>query len=377
MVMWPDSSGSRKASSAARGNSGSSSRNSTPLCASEISPGLGGEPPPTSATALAEWCGAQVGRKPHWASEKRPARLAMAALCSASGALMGGSRPAKRCASMDLPVPGGPDMSRLWPPAAAISSARLAAAWPFTSARSGYWGAAAGVAPASLAQPLAASEAGGGAPSGRNCATTSSKWRARYTSMPGASAASSALPGGSTRRTRAASFVCAACRAAAVASAPRTGRSSPESDSSPANSQPASLRPSIWPLAARMPSAMGRSKRPESLGKSAGARLTVMRWLCGNCRPLLSKALRTRSRASFTSTSARPTSVNAGRPLARCASTATAGAASPIRARPCTRLNPMLGSLPFFAGLFDYENNSCPGLFHGRKRLKRPPETQH
>ena len=56
---------------------------------------------------------------------------------------------------------------------------------------------------------------------------------------------------------------------------------------------------------------------------------------------------------------------------------ATAGAASPIRARPCTRLNPMLGSLLFFAGLFDYENNSCPGLFHGRKRLKRPPETQH
>ena len=150
-------------------------------------------------------------------------------------------------------------------------------------------------------------------------------------------------------------------QAAAVASAPRTGRSSPESDSSPANSQPASLRPSIWPLAARMPSAMGRSKRPESLGKSAGARLTVMRWLCGNCRPLLSKALRTRSRASFTSTSARPTSVKAGRPLAKCASTATAGAASPIRARPCTRLNPMLGSLPFFAGLFDYENNSCPG----------------
>jgi hypothetical protein len=39
MVMRPVSSGSRKASSAARGNSGSSSRNSTPWCASEISPG--------------------------------------------------------------------------------------------------------------------------------------------------------------------------------------------------------------------------------------------------------------------------------------------------------------------------------------------------
>ena len=52
MVTVPLSSGWRKASSAARGNSGSSSRNSTPWCAREISPGRGGEPPPTSAIAL-------------------------------------------------------------------------------------------------------------------------------------------------------------------------------------------------------------------------------------------------------------------------------------------------------------------------------------
>src|SRR3990167_3251442 len=42
---------------------------------------------------------------------------------------------------------------------------------------------------------------------------------------------------------------------------------------------------SIWPLAARMPSAICRSNRPESLGRSAGARLTVMRLLCGNSSP--------------------------------------------------------------------------------------------
>ena len=51
--------------------------------------------------------------------------------------VIGGSSPAKRCASIDLPEPGGPTISRLWPPAAAISSARLAPAWPLTSARSG------------------------------------------------------------------------------------------------------------------------------------------------------------------------------------------------------------------------------------------------
>ena len=38
---------------------------------------------------------------------------------------------------MDLPAPGGPTMAMLWPPAAAISRARLAFSWPFTSAKSG------------------------------------------------------------------------------------------------------------------------------------------------------------------------------------------------------------------------------------------------
>jgi hypothetical protein len=32
-------------------NSGSSSKNNIPICANEISPGLGCEPPPTNATA--------------------------------------------------------------------------------------------------------------------------------------------------------------------------------------------------------------------------------------------------------------------------------------------------------------------------------------
>jgi site-specific DNA recombinase len=53
IVMRPVSNGSRSASSARRGISGSSSRKSTPPSANEISPGRGGEPPPTSAAALA------------------------------------------------------------------------------------------------------------------------------------------------------------------------------------------------------------------------------------------------------------------------------------------------------------------------------------
>ena len=58
-------------------------------------------------------------------------------ISSASRASSGGSSAGSRCASMDLPAPGGPIISRLWPPAAAISSARLADSWPFTSRKSG------------------------------------------------------------------------------------------------------------------------------------------------------------------------------------------------------------------------------------------------
>jgi len=50
IVTERSSSGSRSASIAWRANSGISSRNSTPLWASEISPGRGTAPPPTSAT---------------------------------------------------------------------------------------------------------------------------------------------------------------------------------------------------------------------------------------------------------------------------------------------------------------------------------------
>ena len=56
---------------------------------------------------------------------------------------------------------------------------------------------------------------------------------------------------------------------------------------------------------------MARSKRPPSLGKSAGARLIVMR-LVGNSNPALIMALRTRSLLSLTAVSGRPTMVNAG-----------------------------------------------------------------
>ena len=56
---------------------------------------------------------------------------------NASSGASGGRMPGRREASIDLPVPGGPIMSRLWAPAAATSRARLTVSWPLMSFRSG------------------------------------------------------------------------------------------------------------------------------------------------------------------------------------------------------------------------------------------------
>lgn len=63
-------------------------------------------------------------------------RLVMAAVSIASLSVNGGSSPGNRLASMVFPVPGGPISNKLWPSAAAISSARRACCWPITSAKS-------------------------------------------------------------------------------------------------------------------------------------------------------------------------------------------------------------------------------------------------
>src|SRR5438874_2238090 len=84
-----------------------------------------------------------------------------------------------------------------------------------------------------------------------------------------------------------------------------------------------------------MPRAIGRSKRLESLGSSAGARFTVMR-RAGNSKCAWLSAARTRSRASRTSASGSPTIWKAGRPGPRCTSTVTSGACTPESARLAT-----------------------------------------
>ena len=122
----PSSSGWRRASRAARPNSGSSSRNRTPWCASVTSPGLGGTPPPTRPDAEIVWWGARNGRFITSPPRARPATPCTLVISIASAIVGGGRIPGSRRASIVLPAPGGPTMRRLCPPAAAISSARRA-----------------------------------------------------------------------------------------------------------------------------------------------------------------------------------------------------------------------------------------------------------
>src|SRR5512145_3044096 len=61
IVTFSSSTGSRSAWSRLFLNSGASSRNKTPLCASETSPGLGTAPPPITPSLLAVWCGIRKG----------------------------------------------------------------------------------------------------------------------------------------------------------------------------------------------------------------------------------------------------------------------------------------------------------------------------
>ena len=98
-----------------------------------------------------------------------------------------------------------------------------------------------------------------------------------------------------------------------MASTPDTGRSVPSKDNSPRMQKGSAFSFGSVSMAASMPTAIGRSYSGPSFFISAGAKFTVIRW-AGYSYPLFFSALRTRSLASLTAASGRPTSSNAGRP---------------------------------------------------------------
>ena len=92
----------------------------------------------------------------------------------------------------------------------------------------------------------------------------------------------------------------------AAGSAPGTGRMVPSSVSSPNAAKLSTVSGEIASMATIRASAIGRSKWLPSLGRSAGARFTVVR-VHGMPSPIACSALRTRSRLSATALSGSPT----------------------------------------------------------------------
>ena len=83
----------------------------------------------------------------------------------------------------------------------------------------------------------------------------------------------------------------------------------------------------ICPLPARMPRAIGRSNEAASLGRSAGARLITTRF-CGRWKPELTIARSTRCVLSLTAASGRPTRTVFGNPAGETSTSTSTGKAS-------------------------------------------------
>ena len=166
-----------------------------------------------------------------------------------------------RRASIDLPLPGGPIISMLWPPAAATSSARLSAWWPRTWARSSS-------SPPGASQQRVPDRRGTGV--GRRVpASRSPSWRTRLDAddlEPIDQRGLGGVRGGDDQPLEART----ARAGSAIASAPRTGRTEPSSPSSPPPRSAARRSAGTWPLAASSAAASARSNPGPALRRSAG-----------------------------------------------------------------------------------------------------------
>src|SRR2546430_14197789 len=162
---------------------------------------------------------------------------------------------------MVWPVPGEPTSNTLWPPAAAISSARLACAWPRTSARSRSSAAAARTERAS--GTAAAAQVPFSRPTASESVGAASTWR------PSTASASAALSTGTTsvsmrwRR-----------HASPTASVPRTGWIWPSSASSPTTAYGPMTPFFTTPVGAGLPTAIGRSDGPAPLPDPGGGQVS-------------------------------------------------------------------------------------------------------
>ena len=272
IVTWPSSSGWRSASSAGRANSDSSSRKSTPWWASVASPGCG-ERAAADEAGRRRSCGAARGTAAR--STSPPPRVQagdewMRVTSIASSRVSGGRIDGSRRASIVLPVPGGPCRNRLWPPAAATSSAGIEPVVAADVARG-----PAARARGSRRRRLRRAAAARASP--RRTSTASCERARRRAPRAPATSAASARP-----RARDAAAARSPCAARALGDRERAADRRAPRRSATARRRPRSprARPARAGRAATSSAtASGRSKPGPTLRRYAGARLTVMRSL--------------------------------------------------------------------------------------------------
>ena len=225
---------------------------------------------------------------------------------TASSKHISGRTPRRRRASIVLPAPGGPVISRLCPPAAAISMARRATACPRMSARS---------VPSSWTSLTVGTWTSVTASGWFRASMASASERTVQTSRPSTTQASGAFRGGSRMPRDAESARGHGNRqhaSNAVDAAVERQLAEHHGVGDGLRLEHAFVR--------QQAQRDGEVERRPALRTSAGARLTVIR-CSGNLKPEFLIADRTRSRLSRTVASGSPTIANPGRP--NCTSTST------------------------------------------------------
>ena len=279
------------------------------------------------------WCGARNGRSAPSRPSPMPAdAVDLRDLERLLEARAAAGCPGRRRASIVLPAPGGPTMSRLWPPAAAISSARFASCWPRTSARSRLArrrsSAGAAAARDRVGRPLARAAA---RRSGRGRRRRSPRSPRRAPPRPRSRC-------GTIRRSYP-----AARAPSAAASAPRTGRELAAQRQLAADRGATSASAGTCPLAAEQPhrdrEVEARARLAHVRGREVGGQP-----LHAGSRARSSNAPRAPARAPRAPPrSGSPTSVNAGQPRRTSTSTVTSGCRPP-RGRMWRRLRAQTAS---------------------------------
>ena len=254
----PSSSGWRSASSASRRNSVSSSRKRTPWCARETSPGRRNVDPPPSRPAIeTEWCGARNGRDESTPRSRRsPATECSCVASSASSRESSGRIVGQPPREHRLARPRRPDHEQVVAPRRRdLQGSACLGACPRISERSTAAPSAGGAAPGSIA---------GGSPNREGTRDVRERGRADHPSGSICAASIALAAGTTTPRSPA--------RAAAIATdkIPGVGRSSPFSDSSPANAKPSSAFAGTCAVAASTLTAIGRSSPGALLAQVPG-----------------------------------------------------------------------------------------------------------